>query len=99
MIVSKSRGTNELTCRGATGLESLIWRNICAGSLLATGGRSVAYAEQYAHSSEIEIVALADPNAAKRKARLPLSSLASIRTRQRACGTPARCTASIAVSI
>ena len=28
---------------------------------------------------------------------LPLSSLASISTRQRACGAPARCTASIAV--
>ncbi len=45
-------------------------------AFIGTGGRSVAYAEQYARSDEVEIVALADPNAAKRKAMIEHSKLA-----------------------
>jgi predicted dehydrogenase len=47
---------------------------------IGTGGRSVAYAEQYATSDEIEITALADPNAATRKAMIAQAKLS---------GTPA----------
>jgi predicted dehydrogenase len=42
---------------------------------IGTGGRSVAYAKHYATSPEVEIVAMADPNASHRKAMHRMSEL------------------------
>lgn len=46
-------------------------------AFIGTGGRSVSYAEEYAKTDEVEIVALADPVPAKRKAMLEQSKLSA----------------------
>lgn len=46
-------------------------------AFIGTGGRSVSYAEEYAKTDEVEIVALADPVPARRKAMREQSGLSA----------------------